>query len=141
MRILLCTIISFFIISCSSTKRVSSSENQSSNSKEPFKITSVSDDETYGYTEQNPIKVGGTPSGPENERRFLNALTGPNGEKVSFTRIGSCCPFKSPNGLMGGGLLDKYEVSYEGLSNPVILYINMYDKDILKAPKGFRHKE
>jgi hypothetical protein len=104
-----------------------------------FILAQVSDDETYGYTGKNPVMVGGvkTSEGPKNERRFLNALAGPNGEEITYTRTGSCCPFDSPNGFMGGGLLDRYEVRYKGLEKPVYIFINMYDFGVLKAPKGF----
>ncbi len=104
-----------------------------------FKLIAVSDDNTYGYTQENPVKVGGAgdSEGPLNERRFLNALLGPGGEKITFERQGSCCPFKTRNVFMGSGLLDRYEVKYTGLEKPLILYINMYDAGVLKAPKGF----
>jgi dTDP-D-glucose 4,6-dehydratase len=48
-----------------------------------FKLTEISTDETYGYSEKNAIMVGGVTSnaGPLNEQRFLNALLGPNGQK------------------------------------------------------------
>lgn len=104
-----------------------------------FVLNGISDDETYGYTEGNPVMVGGvkTNEGPKNERRFLNALLGPGGESITYVRTGSCCPFKTPNGFMGSGLLDRYEVKYEGQEKPVYIYTNMYDFGILKAPKGF----
>lgn len=107
-----------------------------------FELTAISDDPTYGYKQENPVKVGGAreQSGPANERRFLNALTGPNGETISYHRKGSCCPFKTPNGFAGGGLLDIYEVTYEGLKKPIVIYINMYDAGELKAPQGFKFK-
>jgi hypothetical protein len=35
-------------------------------------------------------------------RRFLNALSGPNGEKIEYYRIGSCCPFETKNSEWGG---------------------------------------
>jgi hypothetical protein len=130
------------LASCSSPK--SSQSNYFSgngNSNGTFTITEVSTDETYGYTEKNPVKVGGGQSGPANERKYLNSLTGPNGEELKYERKGSCCPFETPNGFMGGGMLDRYEVTYAGLSKPIIIYINMYDKDVLKAPKGFKFKE
>jgi len=110
---------------------------------ETFKITEYSTDKTYGYTEKNPIKVGGMSNseGPLNERRFLNALTGPNGEKISYSRLGSCCAFKTRNGSFDNtGLLDKYEIKYEGQEKEIIIYINMYDKGELKAPVGFKLK-
>ncbi|HEX5653307.1 MAG TPA: hypothetical protein VFX58_09545 [Chitinophagaceae bacterium] len=108
-----------------------------------FELKEISSDETYGYSENNPVKVGGVKDseGPLNERRFLNALLGPNGETVSYSRKGSCCPFKTPNGFSGAGLLDRYEVSYEGLEKPVYIFINMYDFGELRAPRGFSFKK
>jgi len=108
-----------------------------------FKIDEYSTDSTYGYTENNPIMVGSANgSGPLNQRRFLNALMGPNGEPITYSREGSCCPFKTKNGLLGdGGFLDKYKIAYKGLEKEIILYINMYDSDILKIPIGFKKKK
>jgi hypothetical protein len=103
-----------------------------------YLLTISSDDRTYGYQQHNPIKVGGLRNGPSNERRFLNALLGPNGEPVKYHREGSCCPFKTPNGLLDNtGLLDKYIVSWEGGSESIVLYFNMYDEGDLKIPSGF----
>lgn len=107
-----------------------------------FRLDSVSTDDSYGYTQANPIMVSGaTESGAYNQRRFLNALLGPEGEAITYTRRGSCCPFNSPNGFMGGGLLDMYEVTITGQSKPVVLYVNLYDRGILRAPKGFTFKK
>lgn len=97
-------------------------------------------DKTYGYTEKNPIKVGGGENGPANERKYLNSLTGPNGEKVSYNRDGSCCAFSTKNSPFGKGLLDVYTVTYEGKKDSVTLYLNMYDEAKLKAPVGFKMK-
>lgn len=104
-----------------------------------FKVSVYSQDKTYGFTEKNPVMVGGVSEGPKNERRYLNALAGPNGEKVQYYRLGSCCPFKTKNSEWGG-MLDKYEVSYEGLDTSFVLYINMYDSDTLKVPVGLKLK-
>lgn len=107
-----------------------------------FKIDEISDDPTYGYTQENPIMVGGGVfGGAQNERRFLNALMGPEGEAITYVRQGSCCEFKTKNGFDGGGLLDKYIVAHKGLEKEVILYINMYDSDTLKIPVGFKKKK
>lgn len=97
----------------------------------------------YGYTEEDPIKVGSEQinDGPANERAYLDNLTGPNGEPISYSRIGSCCEFETENSPFGGGLLDKYEITYEGIEEPVILYLNMYDPDEdgkVEAPEGFK---
>lgn len=96
--------------------------------------------ETYGYQEANPIKVGGPEGGPARERAFLSNLAGPKGEAIKFRRVGSCCPFKTPRGFNGVGLLDKYEVFVEGEQAPRILFLNMYDYEEPKVPRGFTRK-
>jgi hypothetical protein len=102
-----------------------------------IKLTKITNDKTYGYTEKNPIKVGSIDKG----YHFLNALKGPMGEKISYERIGSCCPFKTKNALIGDqGLLGKYKIIYEGLEKSIILYINVYDKEELKCPYGLTFK-
>jgi len=127
------------LMSCSSTKKATGSATGNFSNSNKFALTEISTDATYGYAASNPINVGGIKEskGPSNQRRFLNALAGPNGEEISYSRIGSCCPFKSENGLMGGGLLDQYEIKWQGQDKPVILFINFYDHGPLKAPKGF----
>ena len=45
--------------------------------------------------------------------------------------------FKTPNGMNNTGLLDAYEIKWEGLKKPLILYLNLYEESWLKAPKGF----
>jgi len=105
-----------------------------------YLLTEATTDKTYGYTKENPIKTGGSKekSGPMNERRFLNALLGPGGESIGYFRAGSCCGFKTPNGLMNNmGLLDIYRIWWQGSKDTVSLYINMYDKGDLYIPAGF----
>ena len=110
---------------------------------ETYKLTSISDDATYGYSEKNAIKVGNgdMKSGPASERAFLNALQGPNGEKITYVRRGSCCGVKSEHSPFGVAMLDRYEINYKGLHKPIILYINMYDPGVLQAPKGFTFRQ
>ncbi len=128
-----------FLISCSSTKNATNYSKPKLLNDHTFLITEVATDKTYGVTEKNPVKVGGAKNseGPINERRFLNALTGPNGEEISYYRAGSCCHFKTKNGMMGTGLLDNYRVTWEGAKDTISVYINMYDYGELKAPVGF----
>lgn len=107
-------------------------------------LSSPSSVEGYGYSPENPILVGSGDNrqGPANERNYLNLLLGPNGEEIKYVRKGSCCPFETKNGILGGGMLDIYEITYEGLDKPIVLYLNMYDppKDYL-LPAGFKLKE
>jgi len=109
-----------------------------------FVINEVSTDDTYGYSPKNAVEVGGVKDseGPINEQRYLNALTGPNGEEVSYYRAGSCCSVPSENAILGGrAMLDNYRVTWEGAKDTVSIYINMYDSSPLKAPKGFGLKK
>jgi len=133
--------------SCSSSRMTRRIDYRSPNIKQElkdnntFEIKKYSLDKTYGYTEKNPVMVGGNQEGPENERRFLNALSGPNGEELDYYRIGSCCNFRTKNSNYGsGGLLDMYNVTYEGLIDGLVIYINMYDSDTLKVPVGLELK-
>ena len=126
--------------SCSQTKNIA---RTSITDNESFVITEVSGDKTYGLTSKNPVEVGGNSgnSGPSNERKYLNMLAGPNGEKISYQRAGSCCPVKSKKGFMGYAMLDNYRITWEGTTDTVSIYINMYDKGVLKAPIGFAIKK
>lgn len=112
-------------ISCSTSKTGSNENTSNAN---------------YGYSKDNPIKVGGNSNGPANERNYLNSLSGPNGEQVTYSRSGSCCHFETKNSSFGMGMLDIYRVTYEGKKDTISLYLNMYDKETLKCPVGFKFK-
>jgi len=139
------------ITACSVQKTSKTGENKIGDTRttkvvslddDTYKLSEQSDDQTYGYDQKNPIKVGGKDgSGPKNERRFLNALTGPGGEPVKYYRRGSCCSFKTPNGFIDNmGLLDRYAVYWEGGQDTMTLYLNMYDNGDLKIPVNFKAK-
>ncbi|MGN6491572.1 MAG: hypothetical protein ACTHLE_06205 [Agriterribacter sp.] len=146
-------VLSFLFLACSSQKKtaVKSSDTETgvgdtrvytveSLDENTYLLTEPATDKSYGYTKENPVKTGGSKehSGPMNERRFLNALLGPNGESIGYFRAGSCCGFKTPNGLMNNmGLLDIYRVWWQGSKDTVSIYINMYDKGDLYIPVGF----
>lgn len=129
----------FIFTSCGTTKETAIAQPQILRDYNTFLITEISNDKTYGLTPENPVEVGGVKDseGPLNERRYLNALTGPNGEKISYFRAGSCCPVNSENGFMGKAMLDNYRVSWENSKDTVSIFINMYDSGKLKAPFGF----
>lgn len=90
--------------------------------------------DSYGLVPENPVRVGG---GPQGQRAYLEALRGPGGELVVSRRIGHCCEFETPLSFGGWGVLDVYEVTYEGLDTPVRLYLNMYDAEPVHPPPGF----
>ena len=95
---------------------------------------------SYGFSTEFPVGVGGGFSdGSKNTYRFLNALLGPKGQKVHYRRIGTCCEFETENSPFDGrGLLEVYEITYEGIEEPVRLYFNWYDAGKLLIPVGFK---
>lgn len=132
------------LVSCISTK--STIKNIDDTAKMPalskektFLITEISKDRKYGYNQDYPINLGFMPiqSAEVNIARYFGALTGPKGEKITYNKIDSCCPFPSVKNEMGAGILDIYEVTWEGLKQPVKLYVNLYEKSEVMAPFGF----
>lgn len=141
-------IISILSISCVSTK--STLKNVDDNAPtlkltkdNTFVITEYSKDEKYGYNQNYPINIfyKNTKDENINQQRFLNALTGPNGEKLSYRKLESCCPFPTKKTEMGAGFLDIYEITWEGQKTPIKLYLNIYEKSVLMVPVGFGLKK
>lgn len=135
-------------VSCVSTK--STLKNVDDNAPIPllstdntFVITEFSTDKRYGYDKDYPINVFyySTRNETINQERFLNALAGPKGQKITFKKLESCCPFPSKRSEMGAGFLDVYEINWEGLKIPITLYMNIYEKGYLKVPVGFGLKK
>ena len=113
---------------------------ENSSNHQPFdNISKYSKNKKYGLSGKYPVKVG--KQSAQNQRRYLSSLAGPNGEQLEFHRRGSCCPYESENAIFGRALVDVYEVSYEGLKEPVLIYISLYDYEPLFIPVGFTMRE
>ena len=108
-----------------------------------FVITEMSPDSKYGFDKDYPINIyfRTTDNDSINQQRFLNALAGPKGEKLFFTKVESCCPFPSKQSAIGAGLLDVYQVNWLGCPKPLLLYFNIYEKGILYIPQGLTAKK
>ena len=129
------------ISSCVSTKSTlknvdDNAPNLRLTSENTFVINQYSKDKKYGYDEDYPINIFYKNSKEDfiNQQRFLNALAGPNGEKITYKKIESCCPFPTKKSEMGAGFLDIYELTWEGQTTPVKLYLNIYEKGVLMVP-------
>ncbi len=110
-----------------------------------YQLYDISKDAKYAYTQGTPIKVGGhnKNEGPLNQRRYLNALLGSNGETIHFKHIKSCCykKIKTTGGNLQLTYLDQYEISLEGKQQRFIIFLSMFEKDDdLLAPRGFTFK-
>lgn len=133
--------------SCVSTK--STLKNVDDNAPIPtlkdnaFVLTEYSKDKKYGYDPDYPVNVFYKNSKDENlnAERYLRALAGPNGEKITFIKLESCCPFPTKRSEMGGGFLDIYQLQWEGQKSPVKLYVNIYERGYLLVPMGLSIKK
>jgi hypothetical protein len=138
--------LSILISSCVSTKSTLKNVDDSApelviNNNNTFDIKLFSTDKKYGYDKDYPINIFYQTSKSDiNQERFLNALAGPKGEKITYTKLESCCPFPTKRSDMGAGFLDVYELKWEGQKKPIILYLNIYEKGILMVPFGLRLK-
>lgn len=108
-----------------------------------FVITEYSKDKKYGYDQDYPINIfyRNTKDDALNQLRFLNALAGPKGEKITYTKLESCCPFPTKRTDLGAGFLDVYELKWDGQKNLVKLYLNIYEKGILMVPVSLSLKK
>ena len=93
----------------------------------------IADDPEYAYTPRKPVQVGGGAMYvAARERRYLDALRAPDGRPISYKRTGS-----GPQETNSLTILDHYQISYEGLEKPLVIYLDAYHyDDALKAPQG-----
>ena len=146
-KLLTLAVFAVLLSSCVSTK--STLMNVDENAPVPrlkadntFILNMNSSDKKYGYDKDYPVNVfyKDTKNETINQERFLNALAGPKGEKITFKKVETCCPFPTAHNVMGVGFLDVYEITWDGLKTPVRLYLNMHEKGALMIPVGFTLK-
>ncbi len=147
MKYLFSIISALLLTSCVSTQ--STLKNVDNNAVRPavkdkaYVITEYATDNKYGYDQDYPINIGFIHEKQEeiNIEYYFNGLEGPNGEKISYKKVDTCCPFPSKNSLMGAGTIGIYEVSFEGSSKKITLYFNIFEKGKILCPKGFKIKK
>lgn len=138
----------FVLASCVSTKNtIQNIDNAAQLPKivaSQFVLTETASDLKYGFSEFYPVNIGFSvyeTSNNLNVNRFFNAITGPNGEKVTYQLVETCCPFPSKNNKMGAGTLDIYEIFLDGKTSNKKIYINTFEKGKVICPKGFSIKK
>ncbi|HSD15009.1 MAG TPA: hypothetical protein VLB74_10205 [Flavobacterium sp.] len=146
-KALLLNILFLGLVSCISTK--STIQNIDNTAIKPaikddaYILKEYADSKKYGYNQDYPINIGVIQETSEDKYLvyFFNGITGPNGEKVSFEKVDTCCPFPTAHNKIGGGLLSIYEVRWVGQSKPVRLYFNIYERGKIMCPIGFKIKD
>jgi tetratricopeptide (TPR) repeat protein len=96
-------------------------------------LTTHATDESYGYSEKNPVKTGVS---AQREKLYLSLLRDSKGEPLKYRRMGSCCAYTNTRSVMGMALCDRYEVEIDGKVRS--LYICMYDYEEPKIPQGLQ---
>jgi hypothetical protein len=93
-------------------------------------------DAEYGLSPTKPIQIGGGPLYMNaRQRRFLDALRGPDGQMLRLIGgIGS-----GPVDLPGFGrtIIDTYSVTYEGHDQSIGIFMDAYHFGHPRVPKGF----
>ncbi|MFN8411635.1 MAG: hypothetical protein U0Z26_04535 [Anaerolineales bacterium] len=102
-------------------------DSTASGQTNPTSTCAISTDLTYGYTPENPIKVGDRGfSDRLPEVKFLENLSGPKGEWLSYE--------KTDTVQSGDISLDVFTIT--GLDKNITLYIDTQSFSELKAPVG-----
>lgn len=147
MKLLFSVLALVVLTSCVSTestlKNVDNTAIRPTVKDKAYVITEYATDNKYGYDQDYPINIGFIHEKQEdiNIQYYFNGLEGPNGEKISYKKVDTCCPFPSKNSLMGAGTVGIYEVTLEGSSKKTTMYFNIYEKGKILCPKGFSIKK
>lgn len=107
-----------------------------------LRLTIISDNDKYGFTSENPVKVGTGPNGgPANQIAYLDLLRDQQGKPIKYQRIKSCCDYESENGFFGIAKLDQYQIIYlndKGEQKTAFIYLSFYDFEEPKILFGFK---
>ena len=128
MKLLFSVLSLALLTSCVSTestlKNVDNTAVRPSVKDKAYVITEYATDNKYGYDQDYPINIGFIHEKQEdiNIQYYFNGLEGPNGEKISYKKVDTCCPFPSKNSLMGAGTIGIYEITFEGSDKKLRLY-------------------
>lgn len=147
MKYLLAIVSAFLLVSCVSTnstlKDVDNTALRPMVKDKAYVITEYATDSKYAYDQDYPINIGNIRENQEdiNIAYYFNGIEGPNGEKISFKKVDTCCPFPTKNNTMGAGTIGIYEVTFEGSNKKTTLYFNIYEKGKILCPKGFSIKK
>lgn len=135
------------LTSCVSTestlKNVDNTAKRPSFTDNRYVITEYAEDSKYGFDPDYPVNIGFINEKQEaiNIEYYFNGLEGPNGEKISFKKVDTCCPFPTKNTTMGAGTIGIYEVALEGTTKKLTMYFNTFEKGKIVCPKGLSIKK
>ena len=83
---------------------------------------------SYGFKAKDPIKVGGGDM-PTRVFEYMKHLKGPNGEPVTFEKLGNGGSYENPDASltrMEKGVVYMYEIKIHGTKKSYIIYFDQY---------------
>lgn len=96
----------------------------------PDSVCLNADDPTYGYTMENPVRIGYDPRVVgDDAHECLPWLLGPEGQPLGTELLQQM--------RSGDTTLCEVEVFYEGQQEPVVMYFDIYNYEQPRAPIGF----
>lgn len=101
-----------------------------------------SEDPDYGWSPDQPVQLGtrgrilDDVTAESVEMRYLSSLWGPGGEVILYEKVGTCCPFDWPAAPLGKGVLDVFEMRWEGLQEPRHIYLDTWRVARVLIPMG-----
>lgn len=147
-KLILGCLLSMGLISCISTKLTIKNIDQNApnlilKNQNEFKITGFATDKRYGYDADYPVNLffGDTKNDSINQIRYLNALAGPNQETIRYKKAKNCCPFMTKKTTTGAGFLTVYSIHWNQEMQPILLYLNSFEKGKVDVPVGFGLKK
>ena len=91
----------------------------------------IAAEDDYGYTPENPVRVGSTPEGDsQRAAAFLSNLRGQNFEPAAYRLLHS----QDSN----QGTLQVYEIDRPESESPVLVYLDVENYQYPQAPQGFK---
>jgi hypothetical protein len=96
----------------------------------PEAVCFNTDDPTYGYSMDNPVRIGYDPRiAGDDAHQCLPWLLGPQGQQLGTEVIEQI--------RHGGTTLCEVAIFYEGQEEPAVLYFDLYNYEQPRAPVGF----
>jgi hypothetical protein len=93
-----------------------------------FSACTIASDTTYGYSEDNPIRIGGgEEDGEARAEAYFSALGGPYGETFTYEKMETI--------ESNGTTMDVYQIDFAG--TPLTMYLDIQNYETLMAPDQF----
>lgn len=104
-----------------------------------LRLTQVSTNPKYGFSKENPVKVGaGYNDVTENITAYLDLLRDAQGKYLKYKQTGSCCNY---NSKVGQARIDIFEISYKnaaGQDKKASVYITFGEYEEPQILAGFK---